>query len=240
MTLGIIRTSPVDSQIEKMELAKSLAHEICAGLDGKPSRFLVGICGWADTGKSTLAKDISAALDTMGVRTNWISTDAFMKDRAERNALGITGYNHQSIDITLLASAIDQFVDGVAFHYRPYDNKSGTKLKEPRIMAPGRVLVVEGIHAFHPAVEKSFLLKIFIDSDELTLREMRLRANVRKRGMNLQDATSRIQIEWDDFCSTVRPQKNLANFVVHVDREYNYSHLAVHVKPTSMCHQSIE
>lgn len=214
-----------------MRLAKSLADHICADLGSKPLRFLVAICGWADTGKSTLAKDLSAALEALGVDADWISTDAFMKDRAERNALGINGYNHLSIDSTLLASAIDHFVEGKAFPYRPYDNRSGTKREDPRVVVPGRVLVVEGIHAFHPTIEKRFLLKIFIDSDELTLREMRQRANVRKRGMNLQDAGSRIQSEWDDFCFTVLSQKHLANLVIHVSRDYEYSNLIAHAHP---------
>jgi uridine kinase len=107
-----------------MRLAQTLAEHICANLDKQSSPFLVAICGWADTGKSTLAKDLSAALATLGVDADWISTDAFMKDRAERNALGITGYNHLSIDSTLLASTIDHFVGGEAFAYRPYDNRS--------------------------------------------------------------------------------------------------------------------
>ena len=219
-----------------MQLAKSLADHIGTNLGSKPSRFLVAICGWADTGKSTIAKDLSVALNTLGVDADWISTDAFMKDRAERNALGINGYNHLSIDSLLLASAIDQFVDGDAFPYRPYDNRSGTKREDPRIVAPGRVLVVEGIHAFHPAIENRFLLKIFIDSDELTLREMRQRANVSKRGMNPKDAVFRIQSEWNDFSFIVLPQKHLANIVVHVSRNYEYAILIAHDNSTFRSH----
>jgi len=207
-----------------MRLTETLVDHICPNLHGHSRPFLIAICGWADTGKSTLAKDLSAALVTRGIDADWISTDAFMKDRAERNALGISGYNHMSIDSTLLASAIDSFVGGAAFAYRPYDNRSGTKHESHRIVAPGRVLVVEGIHALHPDIEKRSRLKVFIDSDELTLREMRRRANVCKRGMSHADAASRIQSEWEDFCSTVLTQKPLANLVVHVSQEYEYSY----------------
>ena len=223
-----------------MRLAQTLAKHICANLDKQPPPFLVAICGWADTGKSTLAKDLSAALATLWVDADWISTDAFMKDRTERNALGITGYNHFSIDSTLLGSTIDRFVEGEAFAYRPYDNRSGTKHAAPRIVAPARVLVVEGIHALHPSIEKRFLLKVFIDSDELTLREMRRRANVLKRGMSLDDAVSRIQSEWEDFCSIVLTQKPLANLVVHVSREYEYSYPIAHDCPTFPSHEPAE
>jgi uridine kinase len=206
-----------------MRLTQTLAEHISANLDKQPPPLLVAICGWADTGKSSLAKGLSAALATLGVAADWISTDAFMKDRAERNALGITGYDPSSIDSSLLVSAMDHFAAGEPFAYRDYDNRSGTKHETPRIVAPGRVLVVEGIHALHPSIQKRFLLRIFIDSDELTLREMRRQANVLKRGMNAVDAMSRIQSEWEDFCSIVLTQKPLANLVVHVNREYEYS-----------------
>ena len=220
-----------------MRLAQTLAEHICANLDKQPPPLLVAICGWADTGKSTLAKDLADVLATLGVDADWISTDAFMKDRAERNALGITGYNTLSIDSTLLASAIDHFVGREAFAYRPYDNRSGTKHENPRTVAPGRVLVVEGIHALHPSIERRFLLKIFIDSDELTLREMRRQANVLKRGMSLGDAASRIQSEWEDFCSIVLTQKPLANLVVHVSREYEYAYPIPQDWPTFPGHE---
>lgn len=207
-----------------MGLAKTLAVHIRETLAKQPPPFLVAICGWADTGKSTLAKNLSAELQALGIEADWISTDAFMKDRAERNKLGITGYNHLSLDAALLASVIDHFVRGEPFAYCPYDNRTGTKHGNSRFVESGRVLVVEGIHALHPRIESRFSLKVFIDADEPTLRAMRQRANILKRGMPMEDAASRIQSEWEDFCSIVLPQKSLAHFVVQVSAAYEYSH----------------
>lgn len=220
-----------------MKLAETLAGHICTNLGSHPARVLVAICGWADTGKSTLAKNISEVLKTLGVDASSISTDAFMKDRAERNALGITGYNDLSLDTALLASAIDQYVDGKSFSYCPYDNKLGRKLENPSILTPGRVLIVEGIHALHPCIEKRFLLKVFIDSDESTLRQMRQRANVLKRGMNPIDAAAGIQREWDDFSALVLPQKQFANFVVNVSDGYGYSNAFQYVRSATPDHE---
>ena len=220
-----------------MRFTEILAEDICARLEGNAARLLVAICGWADTGKSTLAKELSDVLRKIGIDADWISTDSFMKDRAERNALGITGYNNLSLDAALIAEAIDKFIDGKAFAHRPYDNKSGKKLEDSRIVAPEQVLVVEGIHALNPKIEQRFMLKVFIDSDETTLREMRQRANVVKRGMNQIDAVSRIQSEWDDYSSMVLPQTQLANLVVHVNNEYEYSNLLAHNRAASPNHK---
>jgi uridine kinase len=220
--------------MQHMRFTATLAEYICTNLGSHRPRILVAICGWADTGKSTLAKDLSEVLKSVEVDTDWISTDSFMKDRAERNALGITGYNSFSLDSALLSSTIDKFIDGKPFAYRPYDNKSGKKLEDPRIVTPEHVLIVEGIHALNPSIEPRFALKIFIDSDEPTLREMRQRANVFKRGMNPIDAASRIQSEWEDFSSQVLPRKQFANLLVRVSNDYKYSTLFAQGGPGSL------
>lgn len=214
-----------------MRLAQTLADHILASIAESPSPCLVAICGWADTGKSTLARDLAAALLRSGVTADYISTDGFMKDRAERNALGITGYDPRSIDIALLASALDRCVAGEPFAYRPYDNRSGTKSEQPRAVGPVQVLVVEGIHALHPDIVERFPLKVFIDADEATLRQLRRHANMRKRGMAPEEAGTRIQREWEDFSSLVLPRKALADLIVRVSRAYEFSAPTVQAKP---------
>ena len=64
--------------------------------------------------------------------------------------------------------------------------------------------------------------KVFITSDEATLRKMRLRANMQKRGMTAIDAAARIPSEWEDYSAAVRPRIETADMVVHVDQEFMY------------------
>lgn len=200
-----------------------LAERVTDAMRGSSLPCVVGICGWADTGKSTLANKLACALRAMGFTAEWISTDAFMKERAERNALGITGYDPSAIDAPVLARSIQDFTSGVAFEHHPYDNKSGTRQVLPVTIPPGQVLVVEGIHALHPLIEHMLSFRIFIDADERTLRHMRERANIFKRGMGPAQASARIQHEWDDFCAFVLPRKALADLVIAVSADYDYS-----------------
>lgn len=207
-----------------MGLPEFLAQYSAAWLQQQPaSRLVVAICGWADTGKSTLAMQLCGALAATGVDADRISTDGFMKDRVQRNALGITGYNPLSIDAASLASALHLFAAGKRFAYHAYDNWSGTRAQVPRIVEPCRVLVVEGIHALHPAVAGAASLKVFIDGEEPTLRELRRRANVAKRGMRPEEAGLRIDGEWADFCAMVLPRRRLADMLVRVSPQYEYS-----------------
>ena len=205
-----------------MDLPQTLATLTHTALGNRAPPFLVAICGWADTGKSTLAARLRAALARLGVSADSISTDDFMRDRAERNALGISGYDLRSLDVQALQGALASFVDREPFSVHPYDNRTGTKSPRPRTILPVEVLVVEGIHSLHPDLAHRMDLKVFTDSDEATLRQMRHRANMHKRGMTADDAGARISSEWQDYMAAVRPRIEVADLVVQVDMEFNY------------------
>ena len=205
-----------------MNLPQTIVDWVRELLEDHKPPILLAICGWADTGKSTLANNQGMALAQVGIDSDSISTDGFLKDRVERNELGISGYNPSSMDIEALHSAIANFVERQAFNYFGYDNKTGTKQIHSRTIRPASVLVVEGIHAFHPKVVDRFHLRVFIDADQATLRAMRYRANMLKRGMNAEDAASRIENEWEDYRAFIGPQIPRADMTVRVNQHFEY------------------
>jgi uridine kinase len=205
-----------------MNLPLTLATRVRRSLDSRAPPFLVALCGWADTGKSTLAARLRSDLARLGIAAETISTDDFMRDRAERHALGISGYDLRSLDVQALQGALARFVDRVPFSVHPYDNRTGTKSPWPKTVLPLDVLVVEGIHSLHVDIAQRMDLKVFIDSDEATLRQMRHRANMLKRGMSATDAAARISREREDYQRTVRPRIEVADLVVQVDMAFEY------------------
>src|SRR6476619_1238012 len=110
-----------------MSIVQSLAQLITGIRKENEGAVFVAICGWADTGKSTLAAALCGALKTQSVSADWISTDVFLKNRTDRNKLGISGYNPFSINAEELAVALAQIASGQEYFYYPYDNRSGTK-----------------------------------------------------------------------------------------------------------------
>lgn len=203
-----------------MNLPQTLADRVRASMHGRNAPFVVALCGWADTGKSTVAAQLVAALRRFGLTADAISTDDFMRDRAERDAIGISGYDLRSIDMAALRAVLVRFLDRQPFGVHRYDNRTGTKSGEPRTVSPADVLVVEGIHALHPDLAPHTHLKVFIDADEATARELRVLANRRKRGMSAHDAAARVECEWRDYCAWVRPRREQADVVVQVDLEF--------------------
>lgn len=207
-----------------MNLARTLAGQIIAAHSAKPRPpFLVAICGWADTGKSTLAGKLCASLAALGLGADWLSTDAFLRDRSERNANGLTGYNTLSMDARAMQDAMANILSCRDFKYFPYENRTGRKADKPRTLLAQPVIVVEGIHAFHPTIAKALDLQVFIDSDEGTLRAMRARANVAKRGMSPADARARIDEELADYRAFTLPLKVQADITVRVNMDFEYT-----------------
>ncbi|MBI3375291.1 MAG: hypothetical protein HY017_26525 [Betaproteobacteria bacterium] len=206
-----------------MSIVRSLADYIVATSSKEASPLIVAICGWADTGKSTLAAELSEAINSRNVGADWISTDAFLRNRADRNALGISGYNPSSIDATKLSHAVKQLAAQLEYVYFPYDNRTGCHVSTSKRISPQSIIVIEGIHAFHEAIWKLCHLRIYIDSDDQTLRSMRTRANVRKRGMNDAEASKRIDKEFDEYHAHVWPKRTLANISVNVSLTFEYT-----------------
>ena len=205
-----------------MSIVQNLATRVAASISKSESPYFVAICGWADTGKSTLAAELCDALNCNNVGADWISTDAFLKNRAERNNLRISGYNPLSIDANELSIAVNRLALQDDYTYCPYDNRIGGNTSIPKKISPESVIVIEGIHAFHSAVSRLCLLRLFIDSDVETLRAMRVRANKVKRGMNDTEASVRVDGELQDYRTHILPRKTLANVAVNVSSAFEY------------------
>ena len=183
---------------------------------------VLALCGWADTGKTTLATGLIEALRRSGRRADGLSTDSFLLPRAERQARGLSGYDPRSLDDQALAHTVHRLRQGLAVDVRPYCNRAGRQLDEPRRVEAGEVLVVEGIHALAAPLLPHLDLSLFLDGDDENLAFLRAGANQRKRGMDAAEAVRRIPEELADYRRHVRPQRRHAHFSAWVTRDYSY------------------
>ena len=84
------------------------------------------------------------------------------------------------------------------------------------------ILIVEGIHSFHEIIRNKIALKIFIDADDKTLRTLRYKANIIKRGFSEDDAMKRLDLEMDEYYQFLHPNKKYADKIINVDENFNY------------------
>jgi uridine kinase len=161
----------------------------------------IGIAGGTGSGKSTIAKNIAAALPERSVSR--IDHDSYYRDRVElsfdeRVALN---YDHpDSLETELLVTQLRDLKAGHTVEMPIYDFKSHTRSKtETRRVEPTPVVIVEGILVFvEPALRDELDIKIFVDTDADLRVFRRIRRDIEQRGRSFQAIR-------DQYYKTVRP-----------------------------------
>jgi uridine kinase len=160
----------------------------------------IGIAGGTGSGKSTIAKNIAAALPVGSVAT--LDHDAYYRDRAdlayeERAALN---YDHpDALETELLVTHLRELRAGRTVEVPMYDFKTHTRAAATRRIESAPVVVVEGILVFvEPALRAELDVKIFVDTDADLRVFRRIRRDIEQRGR----AFGAIR---DQYYRTVRP-----------------------------------
>jgi uridine kinase len=160
----------------------------------------IGIAGGTGSGKSTVAKNITAALPGAAVST--LDHDSYYRDRSDlsfddRVALN---YDHpDSLETSLLVEHLRQLRDGRTVDVPIYDFKAHARSVETRRVEPLPVVIVEGILVFvEPDLRAQLDVKIFVDTDADIRVFRRIRRDIEQRGRNFQAIR-------DQYYRTVRP-----------------------------------
>ena len=162
--------------------------------------LIIGVAGGTGSGKSTIARNIAAALPVGAMSI--IDHDSYYRDRAdlpydERCQLN---YDHpDALETELLVEHVKQLRAGQAVDVPEYDFKSHSRLAERRRVEPTPVVFVEGILVFVEASLRALLdVKIFVDTDADIRVFRRIRRDLEQRGRTFQSIR-------DQYYRTVRP-----------------------------------
>ncbi|MDE6658901.1 MAG: AAA family ATPase [Eubacterium sp.] len=123
-------------------------------------RCIVAIDGRCASGKSTLADELSNALDCSVVHMD----DFFLQpyQRTEERLLEIGG----NVDYErFLEEVITPLKRNESFSYRPFDCHT-LSFKEAKEIAKIDVVIIEGAYSCHPRFDDIYDLKIFLDVDK--------------------------------------------------------------------------
>ena len=162
--------------------------------------LVIGIAGGTGSGKSTVARNVAAALGDASVA--FIDMDAYYLDHAhldieERKRVN---WDHpNAFDWDHLVAQLSQLADGHAVDKPVYDFVQHCRSADTVRIPPADVIVIDGILLFVDArVRELCDVKVFVDADADVRLIRRIRRDMSKRGRPLPEIL-------DQYLSTVQP-----------------------------------
>lgn len=146
--------------------------------------WVIGIAGGSGSGKTTLAKKLISYLGNENCTL--ISQDSYYIDQShnfDRDG-GSVNFDHPgSLELKLLADHIFQLKYNNSVQVPIYDFASHKRLQKTTPVNPNKIIIVDGILIFsEPKVREQLDELIFLDVDEQTRFERRLKRDVAERG----------------------------------------------------------
>jgi uridine kinase len=179
--------------------------------------MLIGIAGGTGSGKTTVAHKILERMppgEAALIEYDWYYKDHTELSFEEKGKLNFD--EPAALESALLIEHLEALRAGRAVDCPQYDFATHSRKAETRLVAPCRIIVVEGILAFAvPALRELFDLRLFIDTDDDIRLMRRIKRDITKRGRDIGS----IQ---DQYYHTVRPMHRL-----HVAPSKDHAHLIV-------------
>jgi uridine kinase len=130
--------------------------------------YLIAITGGSGSGKSTLARALAAALAPVPVTL--VSEDDYYLDSASLPGFEAAAYNFDepaARDHALLRAHLAALCAGETVAKPSYDFARHARALQTTPLAPGPVMIVEGIHVLCDAdLADAFDLRVFVDTPE--------------------------------------------------------------------------
>lgn len=162
--------------------------------------LIIGIAGGSGSGKSTVARNVAAALGKCSMAA--IDMDAYYRNFAhlsfdERKAVN---WDHpDAFDWDLFVSQLTALASGQPVLKPVYDFVTHARSDETVPVQPAEVIVVDGILLFtDQRVRDLCEIKVFVDADADIRLIRRIRRDMKKRGRPLEDIL-------DQYITTVQP-----------------------------------
>ena len=162
--------------------------------------LVIGVAGGSGSGKSTVARNVAAALGDASVA--FLDMDAYYSDHShlpldERRKVN---WDHpNAFDWDLLVEQLTRLASGDAIDKPVYDFVSHARSDQTLRIPPSDVVVIDGILLFVDARVRDLCdVKVFVDADADVRLIRRIRRDMAKRGRPLAEIL-------EQYLSTVQP-----------------------------------
>jgi uridine kinase len=191
--------------------------------DHRPT--FVSICGAGAIGKSTFAKLLRNRLSEVrpDLVAEVLETDCYLLNREERIAKNVLGYSPETHDLDRFVRDIETLWNGGTIEVHRYDHGTGTHESQPRTIGRCDVLILEGVQSLYPRIlpyNRDF--KYFIYAGEEQAKEMKILADIRHRGYDIQTALRSADPLYRSYAEHILPLMRVADHVIAVDQYWRY------------------
>jgi uridine kinase len=176
---------------------------------------LIGVAGLSGSGKSELARQLAAHLDSCAVLT--LDSYYHSQSHLEADARATLNYDHpNALDWPLLTVHLDALGHGNAIEEPQYLFDQHTRSARTRTIQPQRYLVIEGILTLcREEVRKRLDLKVFVSTTPEECFRRRLERDMAERGRT--ETSVREQYAgtvWPMAVEFVLPSRDFADLAV--------------------------
>lgn len=202
---------------------------------------IVLVTGPSASGKTTTSNILLARLEERGIKSVVVSMDNFFVNRDMTPKLEDGSYDYENItaiDVDYFKACIDELLKEGRAVFPIYDFTTGTRDNNGMeiVMDPNTVLIVEGIHAFNPAIVskamqgKFFRLYVcvnsgFVDEEHLvSARQLRFTRRLVRDFLNRGASVQQTEEMWDNVLRGenifIKPYKKDADIVINTTHPY--------------------
>ena len=162
--------------------------------------LVVGIAGGTSSGKTTVTREITAALGETNIAL--LQHDSYYKDLAEfggKQPHEINFDHPDAYDTPLLIHHLRELKHGCPVSQPIYDYVTYRKTDEVKLVLPKRIIIVEGIMIFFERELRDLIdVKVFVDTDDDERVLRRIRRDVLERGRTVESVMAQ-------YLTTVKP-----------------------------------
>lgn len=214
-----------ERRTDNANVIERLCSQIVDAHNDSTRTTFVALSGGAGLGKTTLAKALRELLRSFNPKmaVSILSTDAFMLDRAERESRDLSGYDPRASRMDALFGAIEALRNGERVSYREYDHRTGEHEGDTIVIEPANIVVVDGVHSFHPSLLRTMKLKLFLYASPTDAKELRFLADLFERNYTVHAAFQHAEDEYESFEKYVLHYAKFADQVVQIDSYWKYS-----------------
>lgn len=175
--------------------------------------LIIGICGASGSGKSTMAKALSARLQKPCI---YIKQDSYYKDHPDMSFEERERINYdepEAFEHDALRNDLIRLRNGQAITAKEYDYTQHRRCDPGITIEPTDVVLIEGIHVFYDQEVRDLLdFKIYIQVDPDVCLLRRVKRDIRDRGRTIESV-------YRQYLETVKPmyEKHIRNYVEHAD-----------------------